>query len=768
MAVVALGGYARRELCPASDVDLLLLHDGWGRRDLSALVETLCYPLWDARLSVGHAVRTPAEAVADAGSRIDTATALLDRRMVAGDRGLFDGLSSRVAKWSRRNGTSLLRRLAGADEARHHEAGAHPGMLEPDLKNGAGGLRDIHSLRWGAGWLLGEMGLDPLVAAGYLSPDDRRGIAQANDVLLRVRCALHTLPTAGTGKALDVLRLDQQDEVAALLRPDADADALLREVGLAMRRVGHLYSRAWDLILADATTGRRRRRLKGRDLGGGVSINGGLVDLAPVDLRTDPASGLRAIAVAAEHGAHLSRSTATALSRQVTEVGSLPWDAAAREALLALLSAGDGVAAALGEADHVGLLSAYLPQWGAVRGRPQRNALHRFDLDSHGAEAVVALHSLRRDESFSRVWQRLPDTATLLLATWLHDIGKAWPGDHSQVGAQVAAAWLQDMGFEAASIERVALLIRHHLLLPDVATRRDLEDPDEIAAVAKTVGDVETLDALYLLTLADGRATGPAAWSPWKDNLIAVLHERARRHLSGSAVEAVDPREAAVAAGASRQEFAAISAIAPERFFDLVDVEQLRVVSRLLDGGEGRGVDVRPGRVAGTAVVTVVADDRPRLLADCAGVLAAADLEVVDARALTGEGGIALDWFIVTGHVEVTDLSDTMAAAAADRIDVASLVNRPRWGRNTPPVSRRAPRVVVRDDVALEVEAANTPALLYRLCGAIADAGYALDAVRAATLGPSVFDVFEVRTTDADGDLDTLRNQVLSALEGDI
>ncbi|MPZ74453.1 MAG: [protein-PII] uridylyltransferase, partial [Nitriliruptorales bacterium] len=174
VAVIALGGYARRELCPASDVDVLLLHDGWHQTGLEALVERLCYPLWDARLSVGHAVRTPAEAVKDAGERIDSATAVLDRRLVAGDGGLADALTSRVQRWVRRRGAALAVQLAAADALRHQQDDTHPGMLEPDLKGGAGGLRDIHSLRWVAGWMVGEVGLDPLVAAGYLGATDRR------------------------------------------------------------------------------------------------------------------------------------------------------------------------------------------------------------------------------------------------------------------------------------------------------------------------------------------------------------------------------------------------------------------------------------------------------------------------------------------------------------------------------------------------------------------------------------------------------------------
>ena len=768
MSVVALGGYARRELCPASDIDLLLLHDGWDRPDLSELVEALCYPLWDAKLSVGHAVRTPAQAVADAGDRIDSATALLDRRLVAGDRGLYDGLASRVQRWSRRNAKSVIRQLADADHARHQTSGSHTGMLEPDLKNGAGGLRDIHSLRWAAALLLGDLGLDPLVAAGYLGAADRSKLGAANSTLLRARCALHEAADDVRGKGVDVLRLDRQDEVAAALGEGTDADALLRDVGLAMRTVSHLHGRTWDLLIGDVSRGRRRRRSAGRDLGDGLHLDGGLVHLDPtVTLRVDPAAGLRAMAVAATHGAHLSRATATALQRQTTEAGALPWTAGARGALVTLLQSGSGVADALAEADHVGLLAAHLPEWDVVRGRPQRNALHRYDVDSHGAEAVVALHALRHDDDLDLLRRQLRDPDALVLATWLHDVGKAWPGDHSEAGAQVARRWLDQMGFSTATVDRVAALVRHHLLLPDTATRRDLDDPAEITAVAQTISDVELLDGLYLLTLADGRATGPAAWSPWKDSLLATLHRRVRALLTGSDIDiAPDPRPGALEAGVSQTAIDALTAAAPERYFALADIAQVVAHATLL-ADTGGGVHARSGPVPGTTVVSVVAEDRPGLVADCAGVLAAVDLNVVSAQAVTGPTGLALDWFTVTGAVDDRDLTTLLVDAVEGRVDVHALLVRPRRGRSHVAVAalRRRSRVTLRDSTTVEVEAPDSPFLLYRLCAAVADTGYALEAVRASTLGPTVFDVFDVRRAGGTASIDELRDAMAAAAE---
>ncbi|HWH31823.1 MAG TPA: HD domain-containing protein, partial [Egibacteraceae bacterium] len=548
VALVALGSYARGEVCPSSDVDLLLLHDGRPQRDLEGVVRTVCYPLWDGGLSVGHAVRTPKDAVRAAGERIDTSTALVDRRLVAGDIGLADELGERAGRWLRKAGPGLLERLAAADAERHARAGSHAGMLEPDLKDGAGGLRDLQSLRWAAACLLGDATLDALVGARYLGAADRRELAEANAVLLATRCALHLVRDGGRpgrpGGDADRLRLDTQDEVAAALG-DADGDALLHRVNLAMRVVAHVHGRAWPLLLSDARGGRRRRKAPARRAGDGIAVLDGFVELDPeARLSDDPSLPLRACAVAAAEGTHLGRASAMRLRRELEGHPGLPWDEPGRRALLDLLRQGPRALPVLADADHVGLLNALLPEWERVRGLPQRNPFHRFALDLHGFQAVAELTRVAAgelDERHARLWRELPDPDVLLLAALLHDVGKAWDGDHSVVGAGVAARWLAHMGFDSGRIATVATLVRHHLLLPDTATRRDLDDEDEIAGVAAAVGSVEVLDGLYLLSLADARATGPSAWSAWKDQLMAQLHRRARRVLDGRAARTDTP-----------------------------------------------------------------------------------------------------------------------------------------------------------------------------------------------------------------------------------
>lgn len=770
LGVVALGSYARRELCPASDIDLLLLHDGWSEANLQALVQAVCYPLWDAGLSVGHAVRTPREAVRSAAERVDTATALTDRRLVAGDSGLLDELAVLATRWLRRNGGRVLADLAALDAERHARSGDTAGMLEPDLKDGVGGLRDLHSLRWAAACVLGEVGLDPLVGARYLGAIDRRELAQAGEALLQARCALHLVTGRGGARGAaarrDWLRLDLQDEVAVVLRMSG-GDDLLRRVGLAVRTIAHLHGRTWPILLADARNGRRRRLPPPEALGDGVRLVDGLVEVdAERTLAVDPSVGLRAVAAAATRGTHVGRMTAVRLRRETQELGSIAWDEAGRQALLVTLRQGWQGSGALVDADSIGLPVALLPGWERIRGLPQRNPLHRYDLDTHGyraAHELVAIGEGALDPAHPEIWAGLADPDTVLLGTWLHDVGKGLPGDHSVAGEAVARDWIAHMGFDAGRVRRVGQLVRLHLLLPDVATRRDLDDEDEILAVARQVGDVEALDGLYLLSLADSRATGPAAWSAWKDGLLAQLYSRVRRVLADDmdtlrrelSVSKVVVDACAMLGGELEGLDVLLSAL-PPRYLLAASPEQVTEHARLLLPLPGPGtlrVRHRPGPAEGTVTATVVAGDRRRLVADCAGVLAAHGLGVLDARMFTRADGVALDWFVVRScdMANWDRVSADLRRAAAGKFDVAAAVTRREQRRDQRPPPLAAPipvEVAVEprtDQTRIEVRGPDAPGVLYRLACVLMDEGLDVLGARVDTLGPQVHDVFFVR-----------------------
>ncbi|MEZ5238655.1 MAG: HD domain-containing protein [Microthrixaceae bacterium] len=497
VALVALGGQGRRELAPQSDLDLLLLHEG--REDPGTLAEALWYPIWDEGLKLGHSVRTVRETLSLASSDLETATALLSARHICGAEELTLRLRERArANWVKR-GRRWVEELSAAVKERHGLAGDVAFALAPDLKEGRGGMRDVHALGWAIA--AGEPVEERLVA----------GLVEPYDELLEVRVELHRIQ----GQPGDVLVLQEQDAVAAALGL-RDADVLMERVASAGRRIAEVSDEAWyDLDTRHASQGlvlRRRDRKVADDL---VSRHGRVALVDEMRPPSDPFACLEVALVAAREGQRISHSTLNAL------VGGPPppegvWPEVARKRFVELLLTGRAAVEVIEVLAARGLWSRLLPEWRPAVSRPQRNAYHRFTVDRHLLECAAL--AAERSDRVSR-----PDL--LVMAALLHDIGKAYPelGDHSEHGAPIAAAICSRMGFDDGDAETVAVLVRHHLLLADVATRRDLSDPATAEHVARVLGTVERVELLQVLTEADSLATGPSAWSPWKSDLVQRL-----------------------------------------------------------------------------------------------------------------------------------------------------------------------------------------------------------------------------------------------------
>ena len=801
--LAATGGYGRAELCPGSDVDLLVVHDGAREDDLEDLVRTVVYPLWDAGLKVGYAVRSRKEAVT-AVDDLDNATALLDARAVTGDATLLRGVVDDGLTRLRRRPGRFLDALTRADDDRRARAGDAAESLEPDLKNGAGGLRDVQSLRWAAAVLLGAPGLDPLVSAGYLGAEDRGRLARAYDRLLRERVATHLV----AGRANDVLTFEVQDEVAARLGHvdgaddrDTAAHRLLSEHFLAARTVDHVHERAWRLISADATAGRRRRRPAQAAIDGFEIVDGVLrVPEADLDAPDLPPRLFHALA---RSRAVLDRRTATVL-RRCSEAGApWRWDDTGRQRFLSVLWRGRAALTPLAELDDAGMLTALVPEWEPVRGRAQRNPFHRYSLDRHAWHTAAELGELVRREAWAAAaYERVADREALMLGALLHDVGKAYGEPHSQTGVAVAVAICQRLGTSAATAERVGRMVELHLLLPDVATRRDLSDPALIATVAKDVGGPDLLAALHLLAAADGTATGPSAWTAWRASLVrslvakvaAVLDEKHPDEVAdGAVVTAEQAQRLAVdmgtTAGAVRDHLARL----PQRYASLVAPRAVvrhtlmaasplspnEVRTRVTPGGE------RPEAVDGLEAydeLDVVAADSPGLFAKVAGVLALNGGSIMGASAFTRDDGAAVDTFTVTrpagapaswwARVE-GDLVDAVAGRLALRARVA------RRARQEERRLRKLPDVDTTVEVAadesesasvIEVRTQDRVGVLFAITDALAELELDIVVARIQTLGHEVVDVFTVRDAlgrplDADhaGEVELA---VGSALEG--
>ena len=793
ITLVAMGGYGRRELCPGSDVDLLLLHDGLEEPQLEVVVRDVVYPLWDAGLKVGYAVRDRKRAVAEADD-LDTGTATLDGRVVAGAHDRFAIVRGEILRRLGRRRDRFLGALTEADRERRARAGDAAEVLEPDLKNGAGGLRDVQSLRWAAAALVGEVGLDPLVPARYLGAADRARLARAYDQLLRIRVGLHLVVDHPT----DVLRLDLQQEVAERLgyedgddERDTAAHRLLTDHFLAARTVEHVHRRAWVLVDADARQGRRRHRASTRlveglelvaDGGngkGGARARGGVLRLPDGADPADPSLPGRLLAALVDTGAVLDRETATRLRRLTDERDEpLPWGEDLRRRFLRALWAGDQAIPAFAELDDVGLLTALIPEWAPTRGRPQRNPFHRYSLDRHALHAAAALAELVRHEAWAATTlEAVEDRDALMLGALLHDIGKAYGEPHSESGAPIAGAVVTRIGCDEATRDRVERLVREHLTLPDVATRRDVSDPDEAVAVARAVGDRQTLAALHLLAAADGTATGPTAWTTWKATLVDQLTRKVRAVLDETDPDALaDGAEATAAAaqqlaptlGVEADEVRRHLALLPSRYAAAVSprsvVRHAGLAAAPLATAEIR-TRVAPGELTEDGVsydeLDVVALDTPGLFAKVAGVLALHGGSVLQASAYTRDDGVAVDTFIVVKPDQATgswwaQAEGDLVEAVGGRLAVRARVARKRAGeerrlRRVPDVPTKA--TTSRDPsgrlTVLEVHTLDRIGVLYRIASALAELELDLVVAKVLTMGFEVVDTFYVR--DADG-----------------
>ena len=708
VSLVALGGQGRRELAPQSDLDLLLLHEG--RDAPSALAEALWYPIWDEGLKLGHSVRTVRDTLSLASGDLETATALLSARHICGDEELTLRLRERArANWVKR-GRRWADELSADVRKRHEDAGDVAYALEPDLKEGRGGMRDVHALGW-------------VSAAG--EPVDERllaGLVEPYDELLAVRVELHRIQ----GQPGDALVLQEQDTVAAALGL-ADADALMERVSGAGRRIAEVSDEAWyDLDTRHGARGSLLRR-RDRSLGDGLVSRQGRVALVD-ELRppADPFACLEVALAAAREGQRISRATLNSLVGAPSPPGGpQAWPDEARQRFVELLLLGHPSVEVIQVLAGRGLWVRLLPEWRRAESRPQRNAYHRFTVDRHLLECAANAAELS-----SRVSR--PDL--LVMAALLHDIGKAYPelGDHSEQGAPMAGSICRRMGFAEPDVETIETLVRHHLLLADVATRRDLSDPATAEHVAGVLGTAERVELLQVLTEADSLATGPSAWSPWKSDLVQRLAWGAIEALGGSAGE--------------RRGEASTGSEVPGRPADCAPATPEKHRHLL----EGQGVCTEA--VADTLVVAY--DRRHDGFARIAGVLALNGLDVLGASVHT-EGGRELAEFTVDTGVSACPhwerVSADVEAALNGRLALRSrLAERSRSTRRPHVVEHQFEPAVRFDNgsttstTVVEVVGPDSTGLLYRLARALGDFDLGVTAARIHTMGADVVDSFYV------------------------
>jgi [protein-PII] uridylyltransferase len=716
MALLAVGGYGRAELAPESDIDVLLLHDGVRR--VAEVAEAIWYPVWDEGLKLGHAVRTPKEALALAADDLDTATSLVTVRHLAGDEELAADLADRAMALWRKRSRRWLAEISARVRTRQASAGEVAFLLEPDLKEGRGGLRDVHAIRWA------EM------AQAVMLEGDDAALAANHDVLMSARVELHRLAR----RPGDRLLLEEQDGVAAAL-DYSDADALMHAVSTAARAIAWTSDDLWERVDSSLTGPRGWRVSRDRVLEPDVVLREGRVCIsASADPSSDQLLLLRVAAVAAEQGVRIERSSLDRLAASAPLVEA-PWTEEARALFVRLFAAGPAAIPVVETLDQRDLFTRLLPEWEPVRCRPQRNAFHRFTVDRHLCETAA---------NASAFVDRVERPDLLLVGALLHDIGKGYPGDHTDVGIVVVREIAERMGYALDDLTVLQDMVRHHLLLPDVATRRDLSDEGTVRFVADRVGSLAMLRLLGALTEADSLATGPAAWSTWKAELVAELVARVAHLLGGSR-----DTDAEAATFPTPEQLARVS-------------EGRRIIEGLDDE------------------LLVIAPDRPGVFARVAAALSLNGLDVLAAAARTEQGmavesyrvesnfGPVIRWDRVIGDIErALDGRLALDARLREREHVYASTKRTGPGPSAPSVSFDNDLSDV--STVVEVRAPDAIGVLYRITRAIADLDVDVRSAKVQTFDLDVLDSFYVQDRDGrkitDPDyLHELERSILAAL----
>lgn len=732
-SLMATGGYAGGALCPGSDIDVVLLHPPkTGADEVRGVAEGIWYPLWDAGVKLSPAAHSIKTLLALANEDLVTATSILRVRRLAGSAEQVKEVQRAALEQWRRRSSHWLHQLHAVSEERWAKTGEIASLLEPDVKDGMGGLRDFDVLRWALATDRED------VRDALESPIEE--LAAPAEMLLTVRCELHRL----TGRNMNVLLLEDQDAVAEAMG-FADADVFMRRVAGAARAIDWASARFW----------RRVERLLSRSKGhgaprelpepiAGVRIVDDEVDVTPTADFTDQSLVFRVAASAARLGLPLSRHALLTLSANVTNPAE-QWTERTRRAFIGLLGSGRWMVATVEALEQYDLFSLFLPEWRHVRSLPQRNAFHVYTVDRHLLTTVANATELVRDVA-------RPDL--LLVGALLHDIGKGYPGDHSLVGVDLAERILPRMGFSPEDAAIIVSLVEHHLLLPETATRRDLSDPRTAINVAEAVEDPVRLELMHALVEADSLATGPSAWSSWKELLVDELVDAVNHCFRDE-----PPKEASPADPRGRH-----GAI----------VDQVRVDGRL---------HLEHEIVGELYVMRVATMDQPGLFARVAGTLAMHGIEVAGADVWTSLDGIAVEEFVVvprtTQMPNFTKIHNDLLDVLSGRIDVEGRIEQrvrtyQRAYRKAVAASPPRLEVLISNEASdsttmIDVRAPDAPAVLYRVSSALAHWGADIRSAKVATLGHEVVDVFYVQPADGAGQLDPaehddLREHVKRAL----
>ncbi len=792
-AIVAQGGYGRRELSPQSDIDLVFLYPWKASPYVETVAEKVLYALWDAGLAVGHALRNPRACQRLAERDVTIRTALLDARLICGDPSVY--LEFRTAAKRDlvgKRGAQFIRDKLAEHADRHRRYGDSVYLLQPHLKEGAGGLRDVHTALWVAKVKFKIERLRDLVTLGVITERERAEFDASQDFHWRVRNALHFL----TGTHQDQLRFEDQEAVAAQCD---DGPPAARSVEGFMRRYylhATVLNRFSETVVdrcVEQTRGFAVAGAPGRMVREGMHVRGGVLTVGGRHVfRRVPANVIRVFGEAQRHGVGLSSATRKHLREHLQDAGDdLPHDADAIAAFMEILHYPQRVFETLREMHKQGVLIRLFPEFRNLLCLVRRDPVHIYTVDEHSLRGVLELERLRAGVHatscplLTQVMREEERVEVLLLAMLFHDIGKGQGQGHSARGAEIVRGIAPRLGLNADDAAQLEFLVRHHLLMSHLAQRRDIHDEGMVLDFSQRVGDVGTLRKLYLLTYADIRAVAPGAWNNWRDMLLGELYVRALHLLErdcsveevrGARVARIKTRLGAALGGSTAAaDLAYFLSTMPDSYFLSMREESMpqhvALVARL------RACDANGDGTVETAVrhfpewdhseFTVCLRDRAGVFSTMAGVLAAAGLSVVNARINTSRDGVVLDVFRVA-HGERRDavLSDecwsrvrqNLEGALRGDVDVEALVEAwrrpkflgtPRRGLPATMTAVTVDNAVSRQHTVLDVYTGDRVGVLFAITRCLFHLGLSIHVATITTMVDQVLDVFYV--TDAAG-----------------
>ncbi|MDE2580403.1 MAG: [protein-PII] uridylyltransferase [Rhodospirillales bacterium] len=800
LTVAATGGYGRGTLAPFSDIDLLFLTAHEPSPHTLAVVEYMLYFLWDLGLKVGHATRSISECLSEAAKDITIRTALLDARFLAGDGVLFDDFHRRFRAACKESGAAEFIAAKQAErEARHRRFGDSPYVVEPNIKEGRGGLRDLQTLYWIARYVFETYTMGELAdVAGVLSAEEARHARRSWEFLWTLRFHLHYV----AGRAEERLTFDLQPVVGARMgytrhgRQDG-VERFMRHYFLTARDIARLTRVLEPAILRTALgpPAITAETDKALIAAGFVLAEGDLMPVAGRDFTAEPIQMLRILKVARDRDLALHPLAMRALIRNERAASRLRGDPAAATLFMDLMC-GHPPSPSVGHGGHgresrhpdgarwlailneAGFLGRYLPDWGRIVGQMQFDTYHVFTVDEHTIEAIRILNTLERGELAevapiaSGLVDHIQSRRALYLAMLLHDIAKGRGGDHSRIGAEIALDVGPTLGLSAEETETVSWLVLHHLLLSETAFKRDIDDPKTILDLADTIQSPERLRLLLVLTVADMRAVSKKVWNGWKATLLRELYNRVAEVLEGGLatterdvrVSRAKDAAAALLADWPEEAIGVFLALGYPGYWLSFDPETHARHARLIRGADQRGapltVDTEPLPARAVTEVTVYCADHAGLFSKISGALAVAGASIVDARIHTMTNGMALDTFWVQDAAGGTFEAPHRLARLAALIEQA-LSGRLRLSAEIHKLSKalvgqrmRAihvpPRVVIDNRASnrytvLEVNGRDRPGLLHDVTAAISEQGLQIASAHVTTYGVRAVDVFYVK-----------------------